>query len=106
MQSTQEFEETTNEEERYLDFLWRTQVDFVNDKYRLERDRAEQAKLAKVDLVPKLLTVLDDLNRAQETMPAKIARSNWAKGIKLIEKKLMAILEEEGISKIEAEGRL
>lgn len=105
MQSQQEFEEATAEEKEYIDLLRRTQADFINYRHRVEREREEQAKFAKADLVLKLLPVLDDLNRAQEAMPAEMAHADWARGIELIEKKLTAVLEEEGVSKIEAEGK-
>lgn len=105
MQSQQELEEATAEEKKYLDLLQRTQADFINYKHRVEREREEQVKFAKADLVLKLLPVLDDLNRAQEAMPAEVAHADWARGIGLIERKLTAILEEEGVSKVEAEEK-
>ena len=100
-----EVEERTDREQEYLDLLQRTQADFINYKRRVEREREEQAKFAKADLILKLLPVLDDLNRAREAMPPGVASTEWAGGIELIEKKLMAILEEEGVSRIEAEGK-
>jgi molecular chaperone GrpE len=105
MQLKQELEETTEREKEYLDLLQRTQADFINYKHRVERERDEQAKFAKADLILKLLPVLDDFSHAQETMPREIAKADWAKGIKLIERRLMTILEDEGVSKIEAEGK-
>jgi molecular chaperone GrpE len=105
MQSQQELEERTAKEEEYLDLLQRTQADFINYKHRVEREREEQTKFANADLILKLLPVLDNLNRAVETMSQEIARADWAKGIELIRKKLTAVLEEEGVSVIEAEGK-
>ena len=105
MQPKQELEETTAAEKDYLDLLQRVQADFINYKHRVERERDEQAKFAKADLILKLLPVLDDFSRAQETMPPEVASSDWAKGIELVERKLMTILEEEGVSRIEAEGK-
>ena len=104
MQPKLELEETTDREKEYLDLLQRTQADFINYRHRVEREREEQAKFAKADLVLKLLPILDDFNRAQQAMPPEIAGADWARGIELIKKKLMAVLEEEGVSKIEAEG--
>lgn len=106
MQSKQLLEDTTMREKDYLDLLQMTQADFINYKHRVERERAEQAKFAKADLVLKLVPVLDDLNRARQAMPAKIARADWARGIELIEKKLNTVLKEEGLNKIEAVGEV
>lgn len=105
MQPRQELEEITTKEKEYLDLLKRTQADFINYKHRVEQEREEQAKFAKADLILKLLPILDDFNRAQEAMPREIANTEWARGISLIERKLMTILEEEGVNKIEAEGK-
>ena len=105
MESRLEFGETTAREKEYLDLLQRTQADFVNYKRRVERDREEQTKFAEAELISRLLPVLDDFNRAQRAMPPDVAEANWAKGMELVKKKLMAVLEEEGLSKIEAEGK-
>ena len=78
------------------------EVDFRKYRNRVERERKEQAKFAKVDLILKLLPILDDINRTREITPAELAHTGWARG--LIEKNLAAVLEEEGLSKIEAEG--
>ncbi|MFC1925436.1 nucleotide exchange factor GrpE [Chloroflexota bacterium] len=106
MQSKQVLEDTTMREKDYLDLLRRTQADFTNYRHRVERKREEQAKCASADLVLKLLPVLDDFDRARQATPDQAARADWARGIELIEKKLAAVLEEEGLSTIEAEGKV
>lgn len=105
MQSQQVFEQEQTREQEYLDLLRRTKADFINYKRRIEREREEQAKYAGTEIILKLLPVMDDLSRAQESMPEEIADDDWAGGIKLIEKKLAAVLREAGVSKIEAEAR-
>lgn len=105
MQSRQVLEKTGMGEKEYIELLRRTQADFINYKNRVEREREEQANSARADLLLKLLPVMDDFSRAWETMPGDIARSDWARGIEIIEKKLAAVLEEEGLSRIEAKGR-
>jgi molecular chaperone GrpE len=105
MQPSLELEEITTREKEYLDLLQRTQADFINYKHRVEREREEQAKFAKADLILKLLPILDDFNRAQEAMPPEISEADWARGIEVIRRKLMALLEGEGVIKIEAEGK-
>lgn len=105
MQPNLELEETTAREKEYLDLLQRTQADFINYKHRVEREREEQEKFAKADLILKLLPILDDFNRAQEAMPPEISEADWARGIEVIRRKLMVLLEGEGVSKIEAEGK-
>ncbi len=105
MESRPELEETTAREKEYLDLLQRNQADFINYRRRVEREREEQAKFAEAELILKLLPILDDFNRAQEAMPPEIAEADWARGVELVKKKLMAVLKEEGLSKVEAEGK-
>ena len=105
MQPKAEMEQTTEREKEYRDLLQRVQADFINYKHRVEEEREGQVKFAKADLILKLLPLLDDFRRAGKTMPEATVNSDWAQGIKLVEKKLVALLEEEGVSKIDAEGK-
>ena len=57
----------------------------------------------KADLIRKYLPVLDDVERALQNRPAD--SGPWVNGIELIQKKLSAILESEGVRRIEAEGQ-
>jgi molecular chaperone GrpE len=57
----------------------------------------------KGDLIKRVLPVLDDLERALQNRPVDDA---WASGIDLIQRKLQAILDAEGIRRIEAEGTM
>jgi molecular chaperone GrpE len=48
---------------------------------------------------------VDDLERAMKNCPTEIASTEWAQGIELIYRKLLSLLEAEGVTKIEAEGQ-
>lgn len=104
MQPNPGIEEVTAREREYLDLLQRTRADFINYKRRVEQEQDERSKFAKADLIVKLLPVLDDFRRAQEAMSPEIADAEWVKGIEIIKRNLMAVLEEEGVSRINAEG--
>jgi molecular chaperone GrpE len=97
-------EEATRKGEEYLDLLRRTRADFANYKRRTEEGRAEQAQGARSDLILKVLPVLDDFRRAVQSPPTEGAARDWAQGVLLIERKLRAILDAEGLQRIEAEG--
>jgi molecular chaperone GrpE len=84
-----------------LDGWQRALAEFQNYKKRVERDRASEQAAMKGDLVKKILPVLDDLERALQNRPDDNA---WSNGIELIQRKLQAILEAEGVKRIEAEG--
>ena len=47
---------------------------------------------------------MDDLERALNESPSEGEGASWSEGIELIYRKLMNILEAEGVSLIEAEG--
>lgn len=88
----------------YLANWQRSQADFLNYKKRTEQERYETAKHANGTLILALLPVLDDLERALENAPEKLAKSNWVDGIGLISRKFKTILEGHGLSEIKAIG--
>lgn len=90
--------------EEYRRDLQRVQADFINYKRRVEQEKAEHTKFANGMLILKLLPVLDDLERAVDTVRPELAGLNWVQGIMLIERKLRNILEAEGLSQIQALG--
>ncbi len=100
-----EREEIASEEENYRDLLQKVKADFINYKRRVERDREEQTKSANRELIVKLLPTIDDLERALRSVPGEIADGDWVEGIGLIHRKLMAVLGEEGLTRIDAEDR-
>jgi molecular chaperone GrpE len=83
----------------------RAQADFINFKRRIEQEREDFTKFANTSLVLELLPVLDDLERALEHTPAKLARMPWVDGVNLIYRKFKATLESQGLTRIEALGK-
>ena len=90
--------------EGYLANWQRAQADFINYKRRSEQEKEEIGKFANALLMLNLLPVLDDLERAFDSIPPHLARLTWADGIRLIERKLQACLEVQGLSPIKALG--
>ena len=88
----------------YLDSLQRERAAFQNYKRRVERERADQAKMAEARLLLKLLPVLDDFYRALDAVPEE-HQDEWYQGIVLILRKLERYLQDEGVSEIEAVGK-
>ncbi|MCL4459182.1 MAG: nucleotide exchange factor GrpE [Chloroflexi bacterium] len=100
-----ELEEANRKGEEYLKLLQRVQADFINYKRRVEQEKEEGLKFTKANIILKILPVLDDFDRALEATPENRFNSNWLQGIELIERKLQNILENEGVTKIEAMGK-
>ncbi len=100
----QELEDARGKCQTYLDLAQRAQADFVNYKRRVEQERSDFVRNARADAILKILPVLDDLERAVQSLPSDLAGSDWAQGVVLIERKLRAALETEGVKRIEAVG--
>ena len=90
--------------ETNLDGWQRAQADFTNYKRRSEQEREEIGRFANATLMLNLLPVLDDLERAFASIPSRLANHDWVDGVKLIERKLRAALETQGLSEIKALG--
>ena len=90
--------------ENYLANWQRAQADFINYRRRSEQEKEEIIRFANSALVLNLLPVLDDLERAFAAVPPNLAELGWLDGIRLIERKLRASLEAQGISPIQALG--
>jgi molecular chaperone GrpE len=86
-----------------LDGWQRAAAEFQNFKKRIERDRTVDQAAMKADLIRQVLPVLDDLERALRSRPQEDA---WFNGIELIQRKMQAILEAQGVRRIEAEGAI
>jgi molecular chaperone GrpE len=82
----------------------RAQADFANYKRRSEQEKEEIGKFVNSVLMLNLLPILDDLERATTSIPLRLAKLSWVDGIRLIERKLRAILEAQGLSPIKALG--
>jgi molecular chaperone GrpE len=93
------------ERDSYLDQLQRTLADFANFRRRVEQERAMAREIATRGLLVQLVPVLDDFQRAIGAVPERDRESSWVQGVQLIEKKLQALLEREGVTPIEAVGQ-
>lgn len=97
-----ELEKKANE---YLEGWQRARAEFANYKKRVEREQGQTYQLASSAVLKKFLEVVDDLERAMKNCPPEIANTEWAQGIGLIYRKVLSLLEAEGVTKIEAEGQ-
>jgi molecular chaperone GrpE len=89
----------------HLSSLQRTAADFANFKRRTAEDRERELGLASESLLRKLLAIVDDFDRALDSMPEDLRGAGWADGILNIDRKLRQLLESEGVTPIESVGR-
>ena len=92
--------------EEYLAGLQRAQADLSNYIKRAEREKLEIIESANRALVLNLLPVLDDFERAFDSLPAKFARSSWTEGVRLIYNKTKSALETQGLTRLGAVGEV
>lgn len=87
----------------------RERAAFANFKRRVEREQAETYQAAAGRVVARYLDVLDDFDRAVKGKPAEgdglDALVKWTEGIGLIYRKFQTVLDAEGVTRIEAEGK-
>jgi molecular chaperone GrpE len=84
-------------EQDLLDDLRRLQAEFDNYRKRMLREQTAMASRASARLIERLLPVLDNFERAT-------AHGEGGPGIALVHKELRQVLEQEGLSEIDAEG--
>ena len=98
------FAEEETKAGKYLANWQRAQADFVNFKRRTEQEKGDIIRLANAGLIFNLLSVVDDMERALDSISDRLAGSKWVDGIVLIYRKFMTILEANGVSEMKALG--
>jgi len=81
-----------------LDGWQRERAEFVNYKKRGEAERSQLVFLTGVKIIQKLLPLIDDIDRALANLPAELKDHGWVDGVRLTRRKLIGILESEGLS--------
>ena len=98
-------EEDQQRADEYLRMAQRAQADLVNYRRRVEQERDELRDSARVDAVVSLLPILDDFERAIQSIPGEARSLGWVQGILLIERNLRALAERAGLERIDAQGQ-
>jgi molecular chaperone GrpE len=112
----EEVKETVKEEDKVKDLelevsglkdkLLRKAAEFENYKRRTENDQLSLLTYAAESFIQKLLPVIDDFERSLEHINDAQDIEAIKNGLKLIYDKFMKALDEQGVQKIEAVGKL
>lgn len=109
-------EETEAESEESCEMIEKSQYDELYDKHlrlmaeydnykkRTQKEKEEIGSFATADTIEKLLPVVDNLERALETV-GDSEKNTFTEGIELVYRQLMEIFEKIGVSEIEAVGK-
>jgi molecular chaperone GrpE len=92
--------------EEYLDGWQRARAEFANYKKRVEREQDQVYQTAAGAVIKRFLGVLDDLERALKNRPQSGEGAVWAEGIELVYRKLVSILESEGVTTMQIDGQM
>ena len=91
----------SEERDKYL----RLSAEFDNYRKRTLKEKAELIKNGGEKTLTAILPVLDDIDRALKNMEASEETKAMKEGVELIFNKFNKILSQEGLQKIETEGR-
>jgi molecular chaperone GrpE (heat shock protein) len=92
--------------EELLDRLRRERADFVNYKRRVDRERGEDARRARAEMVLEVLPVLDELERALSQPPADLETHPWVQGVAIMHRTLLEAFKRLGVVQIGKPGDL
>jgi len=101
-----ELEESRGKANEYLEGWQRALADFSNYKKRVDRDQAQVYQNAAGTIIKRFIEVLDDIDRALKNRPLEGEGAVWASGIELIYRKLISILENEGVKAMDLQGQV
>lgn len=100
-----ELEEARTKEAEYLDGWQRARAELANARKRFQREQQQAYTNAQADILVRLLPTVDDFERAIETLPDNLSGLTWIEGVMLIQRKLALLLEQAGVSAIDAVGQ-
>lgn len=98
----EELEKESNEwKEKFL----RKAAEFENYKRRTENDQLNLLNYAAESFIKKILPIVDDFERSLEHINDSNDYEKLKEGVQLIYNKLVKVLDEQGVKKIEAVGK-
>lgn len=98
--------EAEKQASEHRDQYLRSRAEMENYKKRLQRNYSDQAQTAKKELLKKLLGVEDNLERAlQYGESGQAGGESLLEGVRLTKYQLDQLLEQEGVHRMEAQGK-
>ncbi len=86
--------------------LLRLRADFDNTKKRLERDKIEAIRFANERLLVEILHVVDNFDRAMNSLSEGHDPEKVKQGLKLAQDELHKVLEAHGVKRVQSVGLL
>jgi molecular chaperone GrpE len=98
----QRIDHLTSENQKLRDQFLRLAAEFDNYRKRSERDAGQLIVNANTDLVSKLLSSLDDLDRIINVGETSVDGTALLEGVRLLHKNLFKVLQDEGLRSMDA----
>lgn len=102
---TSDLDALRREAQANLEGWQRSRAEFVNYKKRTDREIKESRDKAALDTLSKLLPLIDDFDRAVQSIPEDLKTHPWVSGTALILRKFDKLLEELAVQRIEPTGQ-
>lgn len=96
--------ELAREREKATDYMqrWqRAQADLSNYKRRAEQEREQLQKYGALPLYREILMMLDNFQRAFDTLPVELREFSWVQGVALSYLQLESMLRMNGVTPVE-----
>lgn len=99
--NTEEKTDTLTKENLELkDKYLRLRAEFENYRRRTLKEKLEDRKLAKKDIMTELLPILDDFDRANKVAVEKVTLESISEGMRLVHQKFINTLTQQGLEAI------
>ena len=105
VQVEEQLAEALREKDQFRAMAQRSQADLANYKRRAAEEVVEARRSASTGLLLKVLSVVDDMERALAHVPESAVAPGWLDGLRLVQRNLSNLLDSEGVTAIEAQGR-
>lgn len=91
--------------EELKDRLIRQMAEFDNYRKRTDKEKMQNYEIGASDFILKILPVVDNFERGLSAMSEADKGTSFAQGIEMIYKQLTKVLEDAGVTVIEAQGK-
>ncbi|MCH7787289.1 MAG: nucleotide exchange factor GrpE [Chloroflexi bacterium] len=102
----EQLEEALREKDQFRALSQRAQADLYNYKTRAAQEQESLRLNANSQIILKILSALDDLDRALRLVPEDAVATGWLEGLQLVQRNIESVLNSEGVTKIEAQSRV
>ncbi len=82
----------------------RARAEFANFKKRTAKEQSSAFQRGQLDALGSLLTIIDDFDRAFESVPEAISEDPWIGGVSMIQRKFTNLLEQYEVEAIDPTG--